>query len=474
MRTMSTRLCILLAMSLLIGCDKPTPAPASRPADHGWTGPPAPVAVRAFAFADPDAVILITGGTHGRLETCNCKDPVVGGLSRRGGLIASYRAAFDPVLLVDAGDCFWVEPEDPRNAQVLKGYRLLGYDAVALGDHEWGALPGGRDAMLRAEPMGYLATNVTVKSAEVPVASSVVRRAGGARIAFLSYLGPSTMGFLGGMIPEKLQLSGPDAVARKAGELKKDGCVVVLLAHAGEDDLRPLGKIPDVDLVIRGDTTTADPEVKALGSIPMVKVGGADQVGALALKIENGRIVRRDFRLEVVGLEWPEDLRMMKVFHAYAHQALRAEYDTARGGPFTQRDPRTCARCHPRRYRAWVEGPHARSGRVLGRAGGKTDPDCLTCHTAGFRMEGGFRSFKDTPSLGGVGCQQCHRFDPRGQIDRTGKCPPAPKVTKDTCALCHMPRVAPDFDYDKYVRKIACTKAPRETPTTKGAKEANR
>jgi len=471
---MPTRLAILLAMSLLIGCDRPKPPPASRPAGHGWSGPPGPVAVRPFAFADPDAVILITGGTHGRLEACNCAQPAGGGLASRGGLIASYRAAFGPVWLADAGDCFWIEPEDPRNAQVLKAYRTLGYDAVVLGDHEWGALPGGLAGMLRAEPMGYLATNVTAKGGGLPVASAVVCRGARAKVAFVSYLGPSTMGFLGGMIPDRLDLSGPEAVARKARELKRDGCVVVLLAHAWEDELPALGGMGEVDLIVRGDTTASQPRVGTLGGTPMVTVGGPDHVGAVALKIDKGRIARMDFRLEVVNLDWPEDPRMVKIFQAYVHQALRSEYDMARAGPFTQRDPASCAACHAERHQAWREGPHGRSGRHLAAAGGQADPDCLMCHTGGYRSAGGFRSFQETPALANVTCQQCHRFDPQEQIDRTGKCPPAPKVTKETCALCHTPRASPDFDFDRCLPKIACMKVQTAGATTMRAKETNR
>jgi len=36
-----------------------------------------------------------------------------------------------------------------------------------------------------------------------------------------------------------------------------------------------------------------------------------------------------------------------------------------------------------------------------------------------------------------------------------------------------MARASPDFDYDKYMREIACMKAQAERQTTKGAKETN-
>ncbi|MHC4715909.1 MAG: multiheme c-type cytochrome [Planctomycetota bacterium] len=475
---MSTRLCILLGL-LLAGCDRPEQTPSSQPAGHGWSQAPRPATVRPFAFDDPDAVILVTGGSHGRLETCNCAESVAGGLTRRGGMAASYRKAFGDVLLVDAGDFFWVEPGDLRNRYVIKGYRLIGYDALALGDHEWGAITEDLGDILRAHPLTYLATNVTARKDRLPLTPALVRELGRARIAVLSYLGPGTMGFLGGLIPDRLELAAPEAVARKAAELKKNGCVVILLAHAQEHELPALGAIQDVDLIVRGDTSRSEADVKRLGDTPIIKVGGGDFVGAVALKVDGARIARMDFRLETVSLHWPEDLRLMKVFQAYAHQVLRTEYDMARAGPFTQRDPAGCGACHPAQYRAWRAGPHGRSGRHVAAQGDKADPDCLFCHTGGYRTDGGFRSLKATPHLANVTCQQCHRFDPQEAIRTQGKCPPAPKITEQTCTLCHTPRISPNFKLATRRAEIGCVRVkaatrPASGPTAPGAAQADR
>ncbi len=65
-------------------------------------------------------------------------------------MIVSYRHAYPRTLAIDTGDVLWVEPEDLRNDYVLKGYAQIGYDAIVLGDQEWGALPRRLKALLEA------------------------------------------------------------------------------------------------------------------------------------------------------------------------------------------------------------------------------------------------------------------------------------------------------------------------------------
>ncbi len=95
--------------------------------------------------------------------------------------------------------------------------------------------------------------------------------------------------------------------------------------------------------------------------------------------------------------------------------------------------------CHDPYYQAWVKSPHGKTFNILKpgeRADAKkkdkldpekdytTDPQCLRCHTTGYRQRGGFKpagskskkSGKDTstkidpeePSKEQVGCEMCH------------------------------------------------------------------
>ena len=327
-------ICILL-IAALAGCGKdratPSTAPASAPASQAKdratpsTAPASAPASQAsaltpFKIAAPDAVLLVTGGTHGRLELCDCPDTLPGGLSRRAGLIAAYRKAYPAAMLLDTGDVLSYEPQAAANRYVLVGYRMLGYDVVVLGDHEWSALGAGLAGLLRASPMTYLSTSATADSAELPVVREIVHQTPAGKLAILSHLGPDTLLFAPHKATEKLKLDAIEATLARAARLKATGCAVILIAHVTEVELDEL-KISDaVDLVIQANVTHSQPRPRAMAGRPILKVGGTDHVGVVALKLREGRIAEMDFRLEVVTEDWPADERLLKLFQAYVRE----------------------------------------------------------------------------------------------------------------------------------------------------------
>ncbi len=442
--------------------------PAAEPGRTGVAGggapePLRPAPVRPFRIPRVDAVLLITGSTYGRLEVCNCPGPMSGGLSRRSGLVLSYRRAYGRVLLLDTGDVFGIRAEDIRNRYVLQGYRAVGYDAVVLADNEWAALPGMLPAALRASPMAYLSTSASCPAGRLPLKTQVVRRLGKTRLALLSYLGPGTMQFLSGASAAGVVLARPEEVIRRAGRLKQDGCVVVLVAHATEVELEPFRDAPGVDLIVRGHTTHPAPGVLRLGSIPLLKVGGSEQVGAAALQLERGRIAALEFRQEIVDDQWPLDRRLLDIYQACAHEVMREALKGEPEGGLEYVSSATCGRCHEQQHRAWRQGPHRRAWQVLVEARREGDANCLICHTSGFGTAGGFRSRGTTAHLAGVNCQDCHRFNLKPQRGKQA----ARAVTEDTCTLCHTPFTSPAFDYAKYRARVGCAQV---RPATHGGR----
>ncbi len=443
-------------LALLAGGCTPAPEPGrTAVAGGGARGAPEPLRaapVRPFRIPRVDAVLLITGSTYGRLEVCNCPGPMAGGLSRRSGLAFSYRRAYGPVLLLDTGDVFGIGAEDIRNRYVLQGYRAVGYDAVVLADNEWAALAGMLPGALRASPMAYLSTSASCPASRLPLKTHVVRRLGRTKLALLSYLSPGTMQFLPGASAAGVVLARPEEVVRRAGRLKQDGCVVVLVAHATEVELQPFRDAPGVDLIVRGHTTQPAPGVLRLGSIPLLKVGGSEQVGAAALQVEDGRIAALDFRQEIVDDQWPLDRRLLDIYQAYAHEAMREALKGQPKGGLEYVSSATCGRCHEPQHLAWRRGPHRRAWQALVEARREGDSNCLMCHTSGFGTAGGFRSRRATAHLAGVNCQDCHRFNLTPQRGKHA----APPVTEDTCTLCHTPFNSPAFDYAKYRARVGC------------------
>ncbi len=300
----------LLTACFLVGC-----AAAGDRADA--PRPPAWASVEPFAVANPDVVLLVTSGTYGRLEACDCPGPMLGGLARRSGLVRSYRRAFPNVLAIDAGNAFWIFPDDPRNRYLLRGYETIGYEALIPGAGEWAALPGTLTRLMRAHRrLTYLSSNAADRSARLPIRRVLVRRAGEGELAVLSYVSSGSLQFLPPAARAELVLSSLKDLSRHVAEQANAGRAVIVVAHVAESELPALAGIDGVDLIIRGHTHSLSRPVR-VGSVPVVQVGGPEQVGAVALKVRRGRIAALDYRLEAVDERWPVDERLVRLFHEY-------------------------------------------------------------------------------------------------------------------------------------------------------------
>ena len=442
-------------LAFAAGCG-PDAAPDGRAAATA----PEPAAVRPFRLAAPDVVLLATGGTEGILEVCNCQGPTPGGLPRRGGLVASYRAAFPNVLLVDLGNSLWIEPGDLRNEFLWKGYRRMGYDAVVLGSHEW-AVPGDRLRRLLDEA-GVAPLATTVTSPDVAPEPTVMRTWPAARVAVLADVRPAALKYLPPARRKGLDVASRDDLAGRVARAKADGFVVVLVLHGPAADVAAAAALGP-DLIVRGHTKRSKPEVMDTGGTPVVKVGGHTDVGVVAMTCEAGRITGLDYRIERVDDRWPIDMRVLQVYKRYARTAMAAALAAPRTEGLTYVPSATCGTCHEEAYAAWRRSRHAHAWATLRKADRTMDPECVGCHTTGFGTRHGFTTVEETPGMANVNCQDCHPLEVEPHQKPGWR--PEP-ITSAVCTRCHTSVTDPHFDF--LVRRKALGCPPRTSPHTEG------
>jgi len=438
----------ILAVAAMSGCDEWTvrPKPAPKLADRPFTA----ASVKPFAMGRPDLVLLVTGGSNGMMETCNCPGPMPGGLARRSGLARSYRAAFDSVFMLDCGDMFWVEPSDLRNGYVLQGYGQIGYDAVVLGDQEWAS--DTLATFLKRGDLTYLASNVA-KSRLAPhrsVTSVVTRQFGRAKLAVLSYLAPKAFRFTMGKAAENFPLRDLAHLAKRIDTLQREGHVVVVVVHGEVEEVEQVAADSGADLVIRGHTTRCAVALRRVGTTPVAKIGGYQYVGVLAMKVSGGgQIDAIEYRVELVTEHWPLDTRLIQTYQAYAHVAMREALDVRLIDGLKYVPSATCGACHKKQFAAWSASAHARAYKTLQRAGRTGDPNCITCHTTGFGTKSGFYTLAKTPKLANVNCQDCHRFNITDDHKSKSFASARRRVDDDVCTTCHTPITDPPGRYEK-------------------------
>jgi len=129
---------------------------------------------------------------------------------------------------------------------------------------------------------------------------------------------------------------------------------------------------------------------------------------------------------------------------------------------------RKCRLCHFEYFKEWEKDPHANAFTRLGRM--QNNPYCLKCHTTGFRGPQGFVSEKITPELRGVQCEACHGPGSRHKDNPHDKkaLPIGRKIDyQGVCINCHDRNWTPEFDYEKYRKRIEHRISPKpekETP----------
>ena len=97
-------------------------------------------ALTSLVWAQTPLVILHTNDTHSQIDAFKDKDgSMVGGIYCRAAIIDQVRQENQNVLLLDAGDYFQGTPYFNffKGATEIKFMNLLGYQAAALGNHEF-------------------------------------------------------------------------------------------------------------------------------------------------------------------------------------------------------------------------------------------------------------------------------------------------------------------------------------------------
>lgn len=210
--------------------------------------------------AKPKTVHIFVVGTtdlHGSYDSHHETKtaPAYGGLPLIGGYLQALRAAHGRVIVVDSGDLFQgtLESNFFEGEPVVKGYNTLGYDAAAVGNHEFDYGPVGLDSVVRhpdQDPLGALKKNA--REAKFPFLSanltdemtgktpSWVKRytiivANGVKVGIIGLSTPDTPAVTMSANVAGLRFGDPvAATVRAAKELRAAGAsAIVVIAHMG-------------------------------------------------------------------------------------------------------------------------------------------------------------------------------------------------------------------------------------------------
>ncbi|MFD1507916.1 bifunctional metallophosphatase/5'-nucleotidase [Lacimonas salitolerans] len=244
--------------------------------------------------ADTTLTILHTNDMHARFEpinrfdsTCppedNAAGECFGGIARLATAIAQARAEQGATLLVDAGDpfqgtLFYTYYKGQMAAEMMTG---LGYEAMAVGNHEFDDGPAVLRDFADAVPFPLLMANAdTGAEADLDGATrkSVVIEKDGMRLGLIG-LTPQNNGELASPGPNIVFTDPVQATQAEIDRLTADGVTrIILLSHSGiEVDRRVARETAGLDVIVGGHSHTflSNTDDSADGPYPLMENGVA-------------------------------------------------------------------------------------------------------------------------------------------------------------------------------------------------------
>jgi hypothetical protein len=397
---------------------------------------------------------------------------VRGGLARRATFFNEIWDAGIMPLVVDAGDVMGTrnKREKRQTDFLLEQTGTFGYDAIGVGERD---LNYGYDYLVEVmERHGLPYTSANVRFADtgeliVPEYRLVERN--GVTFGVCSVMDPAQKIISMAAGDREYRVDDPLATLRELIPRLREQCdTVVLLSHLGDRGTEAIVKdVQGIDLAVVGHSFRSYNREKIVGdTIVLSAVYDGRVIGRSDIHVRpsDGKVMA--VQVDVVSLDdsVADDPTMLATVEGFLKAveeeriAQRAAFPRNLGDESEHfLGSNNCRACHTTIYNEWRKTDHARSFTALRAQSMQTEPECLVCHTTGYRHHNGYDEEHQT-SLTQVQCEACHGYGTAHRRDGSMN-----EVARESCTMCHDNDVRPCFDpendppfhYETYWEKIA-------------------
>ncbi len=374
--------------------------------------------------------------------------------------------------MLEGGDLFGRRArKDQRETEFLcEQTAAFGIDAIGFGEADLNYGVPFLRKMIDTYKLPFTSANVhDAKTGELLLPEFLVVTKNGIRFGIVSVLDPQQKIIT--MDPDDGEFRVDDPVATLRGVLPRLRGVcdtVVLLAHTGEAVAETiLAEVTGIDIVLVGHTfKNLETERISRDAVMLAAVHEGRFIGRADLRLDpaNGKVMAVE--VEVTGLDETvaDDASMaakvaaFKVSLDQAKLEQRAKYPRDLGSKSEEfLGSVNCRSCHETTYKSWHESPHARAHNTLRPQNMENEPECLVCHTTGYRHYGGYEEEGEKRHLVNVQCEACHGYGT--EHARDGKWL---AQARESCTPCHDETKRPcteqtkghTFDYASYWERI--------------------
>src|SRR5438093_1487458 len=237
-----------------------------------------------LGIAQTPLTILHTSEHHGTVQPLeNGAYAGLGGMARRATLIAAIRKEVNNVLVVDSGDLLVGSAFSAvfRGEPDIAAMNLMGYDALAVGNHEFDFGLNHLQKLKHQATFPFLCTNARPRTGNV-CQLAVIKTVGPLRIALIGLIGRSNYpDTFNRAAVQELDFQDPIEAARAViAYVREQAEMVIVITHEEtEEDLALARAIPALDVIIGGHTPgfdgliTADQTSPAHGRVELAGGG---------------------------------------------------------------------------------------------------------------------------------------------------------------------------------------------------------
>ncbi len=243
------------------------------------------IAIFASAGFAAELTILYTNDLHLRF----------GRLDAIERLIAAERATGNPLLLLDAGDTFQ-DFRTPLTAvwgadEMVAWMNRVGYDAMALGNHDmyWG--PRRLDALVREASFPVLCSNLSpIRSGapSVPFVPSARIDVDGYSVLLIGLIAEELLPYTA--YPTVRMIPAASAVRREIDRAADPPDLIVVLAHLPVDNAARVAQaVPEIDVFVTGHSheELSEPRIVGKGKTILVQSGAfGENLGRLVVDVD--------------------------------------------------------------------------------------------------------------------------------------------------------------------------------------------
>ena len=287
-----------------------------------------------FAGETKSLLIFHTNDLHAHVSPHRDK----AGFARIAACVRMARKSRDDVLFLDAGDCIAGTPlsEKFKGVPIFEIMSTMGYDAAALGNHEFDFGWKNIAKLRKAADFPLLAANAfSPKGDLIADLPYKILKVNDVRIGLLGLITEQTPTMIIEKGNEGLMFSNAVETARDLVPSIAEKCdLVIAVTHMGIDDDRRLARqVKGIDLIIGGHSHTVLPRPERIGDTYILQTGEyGKNVGRLELTVDVGldRIVSAEGGL-IASSEMPAPDPKIAALVEKWESRIAKEYDVEIG-----------------------------------------------------------------------------------------------------------------------------------------------